>query len=70
MRGRKAGQGKFEGGRKALPPDDPSRRVNVTVKLPLWLREWLQAQPESQSRIIEQAIVEKFNMQPGQLTRC
>lgn len=64
--GRKAGQGKFEGGRKALPDNDPSRRVNVTVKLPRWLRDWLKVQQVSQGRLIEQALVEQFKIQPGQ----
>ena len=66
MRGRKAGRGRFEGGRKALPDDDLSRRVNVTVKLPLWLREWLKAQPVSQGRLIEDALVKQHQIDPGQ----
>lgn len=65
-RGRKAGQGRFEGGRKPLPPDE--RRVNVTVKLPMWLRDWLQRQSESQGRIIEDALVKQhqITIPPGQ----
>ena len=63
MRGRKAGQGKFEGGRKALPENDPSRRVNVTVKLPLWLREWLKTQQTAQSRLIEAALIETYKIE-------
>ena len=63
MRGRKAGQGKFEGGRKALPDNDPSRRVNVTVKLPLWLREWLKTQKTAQSRLIEAALIETYQIE-------
>lgn len=63
-RGRKAGQGRFEGGRKPLPPDDPNRRVNVTVKLPQWLRDWLQARPESQGRLVEDALVKQYQTTP------
>lgn len=62
-RGRKAGQGKFEGGRKALPENDPTRRVNVTVKLPLWLREWLKTQKAAQSRLIEAALIETYQIE-------
>lgn len=65
-RGRKAGQGRFEGGRKALPPDDDNRRVNVTVKLPLWLREWLKTQEAAQSRLIEAALIEKYQLKTPQ----
>lgn len=62
-RGRKAGQGRFEGGRKALPPDDENRRVNVTVKLPLWLREWLKTQKTAQSRLIETALIDTYQIE-------
>ena len=62
-RGRIAGQGKFEGGRKALPEHDPMRRVNVTVKLPLWLREWLKIQQTAQSRLIEAALIETYKIE-------
>lgn len=62
-RGRKAGQGRFEGGRKPLSPDDLTRRVNVTVKLPRWLREWLKAQDIAQSRLIETALVETYQIE-------
>ena len=67
LRGRKAGQGKFEGGRKALPPDE--KRVNVTVKLPCWLRDWLQKHPESQGRLVEEALVKQhqITLPPGQV---
>ena len=61
--GRKAGQGKFAGGRKPLPPDDPERRVNVTIKLPLWLREWLKKQKTAQSRLIEAALIETYKIE-------
>lgn len=61
--GRKAGQGKFKGGRKALPQNDPMRRVNVTVKLPIWLREWLQTQRTAQSRLIEAALIETYKIE-------
>lgn len=61
--GRKAGQGKFEGGRKALPENDPLRRVNVTVKLPRWLREWLKTQKSAQSRLIEAALIETYQIE-------
>ena len=63
MRGRKAGQGRFEGGRKPLSPNDMTRRVNVTVKLPLWLREWLKAQDIAQSRLIETALGETYKIE-------
>ena len=63
MRGRKAGQGKFEGGRKPLSPDDMTRRVNVTVKLPQWLREWLKMQNIAQSRLIETALIKTYQIE-------
>ena len=66
MRGRKAGRGRFEGGRKALSPDDPNRRVKITPMIPAWLRDWLKVQQVSQGRLIEQALVEQFKIQPGQ----
>ena len=62
-RGRIAGQGRFEGGRKALPDNDPSRRVNVTIKLPLWLREWLKTQKTAHSRLIEAALIKTYNIE-------
>ena len=61
MRGRKAGQGRFEGGRKALPESE--KRVNVTVKLPQWLREWLKVQNIAQSRLIETALIETYQIE-------
>lgn len=61
--GRQAGQGRFEGGRKPLSPDDMTRRVNVTVKLPLWLREWLKVQDIAQSRLIEAALIETYQIE-------
>lgn len=63
MRGRIAGQGRFEGGRKPLSPDDMTRRVNVTVKLPLWLREWLKVQDIAQSRLIETALINQYQIE-------
>ena len=60
-RGRKAGQGRFEGGRKALPENE--KRVNVTIKLPLWLREWLKMQKTAQSRLIEAALIETYQIE-------
>lgn len=61
--GRQAGQGRFEGGRKPLSPDDMTRRVNVTVKLPLWLREWLKVQDIAQSRLIETALINQYQIE-------
>ena len=37
-------------------------RIPVTVKLPRWLVEWLRAQDEPQSRIIEKAIFKAHKM--------
>ena len=61
MRGRKAGQGRFEGGRKALPENE--KRVNVTIKIPQWLREWLKMQGIPQSRLIEMALIETYQIE-------
>lgn len=60
--GRKPGQGKFEGGRKALPEHE--KRVNVTVKLPQWLIDWLRVQAASQGRIIEDALIKEYRLMP------
>ena len=61
-RGRKPGQGKFEGGRKPLPEHDDTRRVSVNVRLPLWLSKWLKRQKESQGRLIEKALIETYKI--------
>ena len=65
-RGRKAGQGRFEGGRKALPDNDPMKRVPINIKLPLWLRDWLKTQQVSQSRLIETALIETYHIEKQQ----
>lgn len=47
-------------GRKPVP----GKKVPVTVKLPPWLVEWLQARPESQAVLIEDALCNRHKIKP------
>lgn len=53
-------------GRKLLPAKD--KRQGVYVKLPLWLKEWLIAHPQSQGVTVEKALIKAHNLKvPKQL---
>lgn len=51
--GKRQGAGRPKGSVYALE----KRRRNVTVRLPLWLYDWLKNHPESSGRLIERALV-------------
>lgn len=41
-----------------------SDRVMISVRLPIWLVEWLRAQPESQAALIEAALRAQHDLAP------
>jgi len=47
-------------GRKALAEED--RKQGVYIKLPLWLKVWLQTQGKSQSVVIEEALIKTYKL--------
>ena len=55
--GKRAGSG-----RKPAPPN--LKKVQVSVKLPRWLRDWLSAQEKSRGVLIEEALREKHRLTP------
>jgi hypothetical protein len=55
--------GKREGaGRKPSPPE--LLKVPVSIKLPRWLIEWMDAQPESRAVLIENAMRKQHKLKP------
>ena len=50
--------GKRDGAGRNVGPDGP--RKMYSVRLPIWLIEWLRSQDEPQSRVIETAIREHY----------
>ena len=42
-------------------PPEPGKRIAVTVRLPPELVEWLRAQPDSQSALIQRALERERN---------
>lgn len=51
-----------KGGR---PPSPPAlRRVNVPVRLPVWLVEWMAAQPDTPAALIEAALLKAHKLRP------
>jgi len=55
--------GKREGaGRKPSPPE--LLKVPVSIKLPRWLIEWMDSQPESRAVLIENAIRKQHKLKP------
>ena len=55
--------GKREGaGRPPAPP--MLKKEPISVKLPKWLIEWLDAQPESRAVLIENAICKRYKIKP------
>jgi hypothetical protein len=53
---------KSKGGRPPAPPG--LRRVNVPLRLPAWLVEWIDAQPETRTELIEAALLKAYNLRP------
>ena len=55
--------GKREGaGRKPSPPK--LLKVPISIKLPRWLIEWLDTQPESRAVLIEDALRRRHKIKP------
>ena len=53
---------KNKGGRPLAPPN--LRRVNVPVRLPMWLADWLDAQPQTAAGLIEAALLKTHKLRP------
>ena len=53
---------KNKGGRPPAPPG--LRRVNVPVRLPAWLVQWLAEQPETPAYLIEAALLMVHRLKP------
>ena len=51
-----------KGGRPPAPP--ALRRVNVPVRLPAWLVEWMAAQPDTPAALIEAALLKEHKLKP------
>lgn len=49
-------------GRKPAPP--LLKKIPVGLKLPRWLVEWMQAQPESQAVLIEDSLKRRHKLKP------
>ena len=55
--------GKREGaGRPPAPP--MLKKEHISVKLPKWLIEWMDGQPESRAVLIEDAICKRHKLKP------
>lgn len=54
--------GNNKGGRPPAPP--ALRRVNVPVRLPRWLVEWMAQQPETPAALIEAALLKAHKLRP------
>lgn len=55
--------GKREGaGRKPSPPE--LLKAPISIKLPRWLIEWLDTQPESRAVLIEDAMRRRHKIKP------
>ena len=52
--------GRNKGGRPPAPP--ALRRVNVPVRLPAWLVEWMAQQPETPATLIEDALLKAHKL--------
>ena len=49
-------------GRKPAPP--MLKKEPVSLKLPRWLIEWIDRQPDSRAVLIEDAIIRRHNLKP------
>ncbi|SFO08919.1 hypothetical protein [Xenorhabdus japonica] len=58
----------LRGGKRAgagRPPIDKNlRKMPVTIKIPKWIIDWLNEQPETKVRLIENAIIKHYNISP------
>ena len=55
-------------GRKPSPPE--LKKIQVGLKLPRWLVEWMRARPESQARLIEDALQSVHGLKPPDVKKC
>jgi hypothetical protein len=53
---------KNKGGRPPAPP--ALRRVNVPVRLPAWLVEWMAQQPDTPAALIQAALLKSHKLRP------
>jgi hypothetical protein len=53
---------KSKGGRPPAPPG--LRRVNVPLRLPEWLVQWMAEQPETPAELIEAALLKAHKLRP------
>ena len=53
---------KSKGGRPPAPPG--LRRVNVPLRLPEWLVQWMAAQAETPAELIESALLKAHKLRP------
>jgi hypothetical protein len=51
-----------KGGRPASPPH--LQRINVPLRLPRWLVEWIDEQPGARSDVIEAALLRAHKLKP------
>jgi hypothetical protein len=51
-----------KGGRPPAPPGQ--RRVNIPVRLPEWLADWIDAQPGTRADTIEAALLKAHKLKP------
>lgn len=51
------------GSRNAAKPESLQRIVYHNARLPRWLCEWLDSQPD-RGRMIEEALIDKYKLQP------
>ena len=55
--------GKREGaGRKPSPPE--LKKSPISLKLPRWMIEWMDARPESRAGLIEEALKKRHKLKP------
>ena len=61
----KSGRGGYRPGSGRPKMATHLKRVKLTpFRLPQWIVDWLRARPESGGRLIEQALLEHFNLKP------
>jgi hypothetical protein len=51
-----------KGGRPPAPP--ALRRINVPLRLPEWLVQWMAEQPETPAELIEAALLKAHKLRP------
>ncbi len=60
-----AGHGVTEKSKGGRPPAPPGlRRVNVPLRLPEWLVQWMSEQPETPAELIEAALLKAHKLRP------